>query len=285
MLFDGSLSIPWSHWQRFFVARSTMKHTISQRARFFWYVAIVFACLPTAHLNGQVLDFLRQDVRTPLSHSVHEPVTEKERDHESRSHGHRDCDDDDSHFWIDLLGPVFQAVALTPYWLPRAIANDQGFHPGYFARYPYQDGRPGLMSPAFLDEVGSKLLIRTRIEYADDFDQMTRYGWPSACRARVENGDGTASSISSKNALARQSPTTFGRGMPTSSIGLHKAIQCKCAAVSDSTGWPIIEAVISDSISPIAEIGFPSIRGWYRRKLIGGVWARLHFSMLGPRLE
>ena len=98
---------------------------------------------------------------------------EKTKQKRQRTSFRSDCDDHDG-FLIGLSGRMAAFVVSSPFWGPRVAVEDQGFHHGYFARYPYRHGRDGFMSVDY--EGDSSWLIRVRAGYADDFDVMSRIG-------------------------------------------------------------------------------------------------------------
>lgn len=146
---------------------------------------------------AQVLDQLRDDVRGRNAAP----------DRESDSGGNqnsdrRRCDgEDDAYEGLTELAGWFALYAVTsPIWAPRSLVGDGSLCRGYFARYPYRCDLPGYMAtdpggvrdfePPLADE-HYNWLLRTRIEYSDSFDDLSRIGgqvlWDTASRWGIDS--------------------------------------------------------------------------------------------------
>ena len=108
------------------------------------------------------------------------PQPESDDDHHDDHHGdHHDDEEDELFHWFvePVLGPIVSIVATSPFWVPRAVASDQGFADRDFLTYPYQDGFPGYwLHDADRSLMGTYYpwLLRVRGEYGEDFDAIRR---------------------------------------------------------------------------------------------------------------
>jgi hypothetical protein len=141
------------------------------------------ATLFPAPANAQILDQLRDDVRTPGP-----KFDRDDRDSSKRRHREYDdcCEDDDGYDGLtELAAWVTLYTVTSPIWIPRSVVNDESLMPGYYARYPYWHDLPGYMatSPEDMAQLNPSLaeehydwLLRTRVEYAASFNDLSRIG-------------------------------------------------------------------------------------------------------------
>jgi hypothetical protein len=145
---------------------------------------LAFSCLlPSGESLGEsgMLQGLRGDVRE----SGGKPKKNRSKDDQ---HCGRDCDDDES-ILMSAFGPAIEQICFygvtAPYWMPRAIVDDESFRSGYFARYPYCRNLDGYMAPdssvvhdslPWMTDDRYGWLLRARAEYASDLDDMSRIG-------------------------------------------------------------------------------------------------------------
>jgi hypothetical protein len=133
---------------------------------------------------GDSLGSLRSDVRTPEPESPREPDPSKKEKKKAQddswfNNNHCDCDDDDnSEFWSAMFYGA-GIVATSPFWGPHGMLEHSRVGEGYFAAYPYEC-TPGsmLFDDLLSDEAppgGFPWLERLRGEYADEFDDLSRY--------------------------------------------------------------------------------------------------------------
>lgn len=144
-------------------------------------IASLLACcsiLPI-HACAQELDLLRSEVRQAASVDV-EPANDRRR------RRRQDCDDDDEGPIETVLGWALLQAVSAPYRLPRIAVDDVDFSRGYFVD-PYCEfedavtsqlvSYDGLVSQGLVgDQNESPWMLRTRIEYADDFDSLSKIG-------------------------------------------------------------------------------------------------------------
>ncbi len=134
---------------------------------------------------AQILQGLRDDVRSPDA----SPVRDERDDRDGSKHHHYDdhCDgDDEAYAGLVQLGALMTFYAVTsPFWAPRSICDDETLNAGYFARYPYRCDLPGYMATdqdevrqfyPWLAEEHYDWLLRTRVEYGDSFNDLSRIG-------------------------------------------------------------------------------------------------------------
>lgn len=137
-----------------------------------------FAAGPAA-ARGQILQGLRDDVRDGVPDNDDEEEDAPRPSSRNRSRNNDDCDDDcdddDSDGSLATLlglGAVFAVTS--PYWLPRWLADDHDWSPGYFACRPYDGDLVGNM----LFETDEPMeafpwLLRLRADAGSDFDQLS----------------------------------------------------------------------------------------------------------------
>lgn len=133
--------------------------------------------------QGGLLQGLRDDVRGSKvdSEEAEEEEAKKDRHH----HYYSDHDDTIQTAFGHAIGQICFYTVTAPLWMPRSIVDDDSFQSGYFARYPYRCDLDGYMAPdastvyqSLPWMVGDRYswLLRTRVEYADDLNDMSRIG-------------------------------------------------------------------------------------------------------------
>lgn len=96
----------------------------------------------------------------------------------SGSSNQNSCDDtcDDSDDWHGL-GELVALGLTAPFWGPPVMVGDTYSEKGYFPHYPYENDTPGFMVGEFDSPTeGYSAHLRTRLEYADNFDDLSRIG-------------------------------------------------------------------------------------------------------------
>jgi len=133
------------------------------------------ACLLQLSLTGQataqnVLGELRENVRQP---------DEKNRKRKRCRHEYAcDCDDDDNNILGEIVGQLLSGVFSATLnhgdgrERPRRVRQQ-----GYFPSYPYQGATEGyMMTDSWVPEVPRLWALRARVDYTDDFDDLSRTG-------------------------------------------------------------------------------------------------------------
>ena len=127
---------------------------------------ILLTCLShTPALSGGELGTLREEVRDDS------PSTSDRAD---------GIDSDDDRFHMDSdssWGELLFWMLASPFWGPPVMVGDNYSESGYFPHYPYENGTPGFMVGEFdAPTEGYSAHLRTRFEYADNFDDLSRIG-------------------------------------------------------------------------------------------------------------
>ena len=143
-------------------------------------LALIGACLPR-WASAQSLGDLRYHVRAPrASHAAREstPAPTPAPDPVSSEPGFFDEELEKIEETLLVLGLFLGVAAVSaPFTIPKSALGDDGFDLGYFERYPYLHGMDGYLE-ADLDNADDPYpwLLRTRVEYVDDFDSLNRLG-------------------------------------------------------------------------------------------------------------
>ena len=136
-----------------------------------WSWALIFgaaaALVPNTTARGQVLEELREDVRTDDPAPARDkPPSRSNRDEYD---GDGCCDDDSDDGWGSLL--LFAITA--PFWGPPAWAGDTYTETGYFAHYPYQhDDGYMIIGPMLPENELYRWAARGRVEYGTNFGHL-----------------------------------------------------------------------------------------------------------------
>ena len=154
-------------------------------------LAVAVAILTPSGASCQgVLQQLRDDVRAPSSDST----KEKKPKECKRRRPYNDDDEATDSFFAALMAPIvtpiFESMMVSlaaPFWGPVTLVEDNYRSPGQFATYPYEAGLGGFMvSDLTAHEPTYPWSLRLRSEYANDFDDLSRFGgnllWESAGR-------------------------------------------------------------------------------------------------------
>lgn len=144
------------------------------------YFAAVLACAvclsslcPTGQARAQgVLGELRENVRQP-----HEPKKKRKRCGHSYA---CNCDDNHGSIFGDLVGQILSGVftaMLNPDDGSELRRQRRVRQRAYFPSYPYQGATEGyMMIDPWLPELPKAWALRSRVEYGDDFDDLSRIG-------------------------------------------------------------------------------------------------------------
>ena len=138
------------------------------------FLMIFSGLVPVSLALAQELDLLREDVRT-AAHA--EGARGKRR---------RDCDDYENPMERFLGWALLQTIA-APYRLPRVMVEDVDFSPGHFVDSPYVEfedvvtgqlvSYDGFVTHGLAgDETDSAWMLRTRVDYVDDLDALSKIG-------------------------------------------------------------------------------------------------------------
>jgi hypothetical protein len=155
----------------------------NHKSRLALAILLLVGC--SAALSGQELSSLRHEVRTPRESTKPAPMPKERRRRDgskksslvSFSSGTADCDDDEEDTLSEFFGSAFLAGLSSPFWAPRAVIGDDTLEPGYFLRYPYLHDRDGALSPDGYSVGSSRTwMLRSRGEYATDFDSLSKIG-------------------------------------------------------------------------------------------------------------
>lgn len=128
-------------------------------------LSLVLLCLLTQAAAADSLEGVRQET------SEARPTVP------SKSHRHNHCDDDESDFLSELLGPPLLFAFTSPWWLPASAIGDEYKYDADFLAYPYQFDREGYLSigldnPPDFDGAG----LWFSSEYGTDFGGLHRAG-------------------------------------------------------------------------------------------------------------
>ena len=67
-----------------------------------------------------------------------------------------------------IMAPVFTS----PFWIPRAIAQETDYRHGYFLEYPFQDQWGGLTEVPLSENIWTDTLLRLRLDAGTNFDDL-----------------------------------------------------------------------------------------------------------------
>ena len=140
-------------------------------------VALLIPLIISPAMRAGELGTLREDVRGDDSGSSSGGSSGAGHDSGSGHDGHFD-DDCDNNFglWVGLT-ELTGWVLTSPFWGPPAVVCDTYSEQGYFPHYPYENGTPGFMVGEWdAPTTGYSAHLRTRFEYAEDFDDLSRFG-------------------------------------------------------------------------------------------------------------
>lgn len=150
-------------WLRTFFARSLGEW----RGFALVSLSLLFLILLTPELIGGELEALREEVRNDSPASANSASNDGSAQDDSW--------DDDSDW--NGLGELLLLALAAPYWGPPAMVGDTYSEQGYFPHYPYENGTPGFMVGEYDSPTAGYLAhLRTRFEYADNFDDLSRIG-------------------------------------------------------------------------------------------------------------
>ncbi len=125
----------------------------------------------TANAQTGTLDKWRDAARTSNDVEFESSREEKKSrsDHDHSDH-HDDCDEGDK-----FLGELALWGVTSPWWIPAAAMGDDYGRTAHFPRFPY-DGVPGYLAIYTIPPNTRRLASRFDVEYAGDFDNLTRVG-------------------------------------------------------------------------------------------------------------
>lgn len=138
-----------------------------------WLLPSLLIWLSATVANGQ--GFLSQ-VRTETRSDASAPEPEEERSRKRRRDDHWDDCDDDTNILGELVGYLVFYSAISPFVVPKMAAGDLPSTEGYFFDYPYQYDGGGMMIAPYLIEQRRTWMMRAQAEYADDFNEVARFG-------------------------------------------------------------------------------------------------------------
>ncbi|HTN77246.1 MAG TPA: hypothetical protein VL096_18435 [Pirellulaceae bacterium] len=179
------------------------------------FIAILLAiccCAPLQRvLAADTLRGARDDVRIeqPREESSSSSAPPAAKDNSSgggwwsgTDDAHCDCDDDNGNATLGMIAllAVGAGIAVTsPYWVPIGLLEDDLARNGWYQAYPYACGSGSMVVgneqiDALPPADRFAWLIRPRVEYGDDFDNLSRWGgqiliepaWgsPNVCASR-----------------------------------------------------------------------------------------------------
>jgi hypothetical protein len=151
-----------------------------------------FAGLDLRSAPGQgLLQQLRDEVRDSSGSAADAPSGDAEKPRHNDRHRDGSCSlhtaehgDDFAGLWTAAAWVTLGAVT-SPFWGPRLLIDDDSFDAAWFTRYPYRCDWDGYLvtDKSVLDEKYRWLdsdqynwLLRTRVEYGDNFDDLSRLG-------------------------------------------------------------------------------------------------------------
>lgn len=146
-------------------------------------VGLVFAIGFCPAALSQELEQLREEVRKPTTQPKSKPKpsaqsTQRSKTHRSSSSkaslSSDSCDDDDV---SSLWGGALMMGLSSPFWIPRSMVGDDSFDNGYFLRYPYLHKQNAAIDEyGYSPGINRHLMVRTRGEYANNFDSISKVG-------------------------------------------------------------------------------------------------------------
>lgn len=137
-----------------------------------------FLLAPSKASAQESLSKIRNEVGTPSVPGTSSGGKSVSRNKKRKRCNHSyACDCEDDSLFGSLLWEAMIYTAAAPLWLPPKLAHDDYSSAGFFPEHPYQDDIEGyMMIDPFLPIEPSAYSLQARMEYADDFDSISRIG-------------------------------------------------------------------------------------------------------------